>query len=339
MRYLSYKSLNKSLIEGKSNFVVFVLPLFFVSLLFYFGDLTPRAKTLVFAASSLIDSAHVYTTFVLLFFSKKLVSYFSFRKLLVIGLLTLLALFLIFSLTSHSQWTWYFIAAGAIFHFIKQQVGWMKIATKGQAQSELQTWIDLLSIYTLTGITVIYRLTVLEQPNWFLNNDLPKLDEKYFTIACLIFALSQICFFSSNIYNSFKSKLIPTAKLNIWLSTFIGWFFALIILEDMSLTVSLLLLQHGLPYLVLISKKSETQVDRVSRKIFKVYLVLMGGFLLGYLNYYIIASPKFEGQDFLQRQATAALFAIYFGAQFIHYAYDSFLWKAKHKLIFANLDS
>lgn len=339
MKYLNYTSLNKSLIEGRSNFVVFVLPLFLVSLLFYLGDLTPRAKALIFAASSLIDSAHVYTTFVLLFFSKKLVSYFTFRKLILIGLFTLFALFLIFSLTSHSQWTWYFIAAGAIFHFIKQQVGWMKIATKERIQGPFQTWIDLLSIYTLTGITVVYRLTLLEQPNWFLNNDLPKLDQNYFQVASLIFILSQISFFSTNVYNSFKTKLIPTAKLNIWLSTFIGWFFALIILEDMSLTVSLLLLQHGLPYLVLISKKSESQVDRISKKIFKIYIVLAGGFLLGYLNYYIIASPKFEGQDFLKSETTAALFAIYFGAQFIHYAYDSFLWKAKHKLIFANLDN
>lgn len=323
---------DKGLILTRSNFLIFVFPLIILSLIFLYLPMDQSSKQWIFVGATLIDMTHVYSTFFYLGFSKQLSRMFGVSKLILYAIFTSLFLLGVFLFTRDSIYTWYVIAFGAIFHFIKQQAGWMKIAGKQTLDSPIQVWINQLSIYTLTGFTVIYRMTKIEEPHWFRSNDLPFLPEFFYDNFKYIFIFSQVLFLGSFLKDFFLLKKVSLAKIHIWLSTFIGWYYALIIINDFLLAASFLMVQHGFPYLVLIIKNTTVNVDVASRTWIKIILVLGGAGILSSINYFL-PYPVFDQNTLV----SALIFTAFFSAQFIHYTFDSFIWKSKYKLISANL--
>jgi drug/metabolite transporter (DMT)-like permease len=114
-----------------------------------------------------IDVAHVYAT---LFKTYFVATEFQKRKKLLIGLPILCFLIGMFLFSFGSGVFWSVLAYIAVFHFIRQQYGFMRLYARNE--SKKWAWIDNLIIYTATIYPMLYWfLSAPRKFNWFVENE------------------------------------------------------------------------------------------------------------------------------------------------------------------------
>lgn len=207
-----------------------------------------------------IDVAHVYSTLFRTYFypeARKLNG----RLLILVPLLAYCAGVLLIQVSGELFWR--ILAYLAVFHFVRQQYGFIKIY---QRFKQVPSWIvrtDTWLVYLFTIVPVI--IWHLEGPRnfvWFTDKDfifinVPLLAYIFKGILIFLFACMGLSFLTQ-----WRKKLFNLPKNLILLATALNWSIGIVLLNgDLSFTL-LNVVAHGIPYMALIwihGNKSRTE--------------------------------------------------------------------------------
>jgi hypothetical protein len=299
-----------------------------------------------------IDVSHVYSTLFRTYFNSH-----EFQENKVI--LTLIPLgvwllgVLVYSVSGLLFWR--LLAYIAVFHFIRQQYGFLRIYSRTDEESKLKRWLEQAVVYSATLYPILFWHSS-EQRNfhWFVDGDflvgLPSIVATSFGILYLLTLLTYVGFEISRLRRGLAFN-IP--KNLVVLGTALSWYVGIVHFNgDMIFTITNVV-SHGIPYMALVWLYGERQkeksdspqiVGRFSYKLFFSWysLPLYFGLLLffGFMEeglwdgfvwrehsnifWGFSTLPKVTSKDTL-----AWLVPLLTLPQATHYVLDGFIWKLK----------
>ncbi|MEF9479718.1 hypothetical protein OWR28_20135 [Chryseobacterium sp. 1B4] len=219
-----------------------------------------------------VDVAHVYSTLFKTYFVKGEVQK---NKLLYLGIpvLSWILGMILFQFGSLTFWS--VLALIAVFHFIRQQYGFMRI----YARFEPDNWskkIDEIAVYSATIYPMLYWFKTPRAFTWFVNNEFDWLQNlpDYVPLLTVFYFTILIIWFIKTIVGTFKTKNINIPKTALITGTFLSWYFGIVHFNNDLLFTFLNVVSHGVPYIALIyireiQQKENHQLNRL--QIFKSF--------------------------------------------------------------------
>ncbi len=283
----------------------------------------------------LIDVAHVYATGFRVYFVPQ-----ELRRHPWLYTLTPIVAFAVAWLLYQqgSMVFWRSLAYLAVFHFVRQQYGWMAMYRAKENDTEkLGWWIDTLAIYMATLYPLVYWHTHLPRKFfWFVQGDFVSLPGWLSNAALVIYGLAMALYAVRFAIRFWRYGRINPGKEILLLTTVLCWYIGIVTFDsDYAFTVTNVV-THGVPYLVLVYwlQPHEDSLESGTRRTKWVrYLAVLWG--LAYLEEYLwdvgvwhehswlFGTP----QDWSSFHATLVpLLAI---PQMTHYVLDGFIWKRR----------
>lgn len=163
-----------------------------------------------------------------------------------------------------SMMFWRVLAYVAVFHFIRQQAGWVAIyrARAGQ-RGWLDRVIDDSAVYLSTLVPILIWHTRLPRPFWwFMNGDFIPLNSLSWLlpIAQLAMVLSWIAFGARHVFLSRSGEAAPIGKLVVIATTAVSWYVGIVLAPDDFTFTVLNVLPHGVPYFALLWVYSKERI-------------------------------------------------------------------------------
>jgi hypothetical protein len=244
---------------------------------------------------------------------------------------------------------WRVLAYLAVFHFVRQQYGWVALYRRKNGEGKDGRLLDAAAIYgaTLTPL-LFWHAHLPRRFQWFLRGDFVNgLPEGVSRVAFVLYAGIFAAWVVKEVAGARAGRPVSWGKVLIVLSTAATWFLGIVVFDsDYAFTVTNVFV-HGIPYMGLVwfTSKSRAQArrdagyapsfaDRMAPK-----LVFFLGPLL------VVAFAEEWGWDRLVWHDHAVLFpgpALDPGAlllalivpllalpQATHYVWDAFLWKVR----------
>lgn len=295
-----------------------------------------------------IDVGHVYSTIYRTYFDRQVI--------LQNKMLFYLSPFLIY-VTGVALYSmnpiafWRAMAYLAVFHFVRQQYGFMRLYSRHETHTFSQR-LDSITIYASTLYPLLYwHLSGKKAFNWFVEGDFlyfnaPSLIPVFTVIYCVIL----VVYIVKELTLSWKHHSFNLPKNILIASTALSWYFGIVYFEG-DLTFTLLnVVSHGIPYYALVwahgSKKSKTPEVHSSllKKIFRTEFIVLFLLILLIMAYAeeliwdgliwkehlgIFPStsflPDISGNSLLMT-ICVPLFSL---PQLLHYFIDGFIWKIR----------
>lgn len=334
--------------------IVFILLPPFASLLFIFlfpsifqnNVNMPDAGWIVLIL--LIDVAHVYSTLYRTYFDPQ-----SFKKQkLILSAIPFIGFIIgVMAYAIGSSFFWRLLAYTAVFHFVRQQYGFMRVYSRKDNSFPTATLIDKIIIYYATIYPLLYwHLKGPRNFNWFVNGDFfYGSAQGILSIASILYYVAISLFFIKEIFVLIRTRYINIPKLAIISGTLLSWYFGIVYYNgDMAFTL-LNVVSHGIPYMALVWIYGEKNYNkskkgsRFLRLVFSKYgLVIFLGliFLFAFIEegLWDVAVWKEHAAVFGTRHLasfsaneTLLTFIVPLLAlpQITHYILDGFIWKIR----------
>lgn len=294
-----------------------------------------------------IDVAHVYSSLFRTYFDKE---EFARRKRLYIAVPILVWSIgvAIYFLAGYATF-WSAVAYFAIYHFVRQQYGFLMLYRRGEPTGDLSYRIDQLAIYLATIYPLIYWHTYTRNFQWFsdfevihIPTPVPELILRFVYIGVLI------AFFVKETLAWKKTGSINAGKVLLLTVTAAAWATGIIVFNG-DLTFTLInIVSHGIPYMALVwiyqyrkrAAKPATE-NRFLRffqlKYVPIYiaaLFALSFFEEGVWDWFVWKEHEgLFGAFHLQAGATALalLIPLLTMPQVTHYVLDAFIWRVNKK--------
>lgn len=287
----------------------------------------------------LIDVAHVWSTSFRVYFDTE-----EFKKR--IWLYTLVPLFgylVGVALYSESALTfWRVLAMVAVFHFVRQQYGWVNLyRVKLKEKSSITWWIDAAAIYLATVYPLAFWMTSLPRNfEWFVKDDffaLPVLVEK---ILFPVYASALVVYFGKSVYLYFKDGFLNIGKDIVVATTAVCWYVGIVALDsDYAFTVTNVII-HGVPYFALVYFYARSRRENAPR----FYQALSGNWIVFLATLWALAYVEeifwhrgvwhernwMFGANFDTENWKTYLVPLLAVPQLTHYVLDGFVWRRKY---------
>ena len=199
----------------------------------------------------LIDVAHVYSTGFRVYFDRAEVS----SRPWLYGLTPLLAFAIGWAIHSESEaWFWRTLAYVAVFHFVRQQYGWVALyRSRGSETSRLGWWIDASAIYLATIYPLVYWHSQLpRQFWWFRQGDFAPIPELAAQVLMPVYWTALGLYAARSLYRGWKLGLWNPGKDVVVATTALCWYVGIISYNsDYAFLVTNVII-HGIPYMVLV---------------------------------------------------------------------------------------
>ncbi|WP_298118658.1 hypothetical protein [Flavobacterium sp.] len=284
-----------------------------------------------------IDVAHVYST---LFKTYFVTSEFQRRKQLYIGLPIFCFLIGFILFLFGSQVFWSVLAYVAVFHFIRQQYGFMRLYSRNEDKT--YAWIDNLIIYTATVYPMLYWfLSPKRKFNWFVENEFFKYENPILLqILSWIYFSIILFYFVRTVYVSIKTNYFNIPKNAIIIGTILSWYFGIVYFNNDLVFTLLNVVSHGIPYMALIylneiEKKTIEDLGFLGLlKQFKgvlifITILLITAFSEEFLWEILVWNEQISITNFDFSNWQYILVPLLTVPQFTHYLLDGFIWKSK----------
>ncbi|RYF87170.1 MAG: hypothetical protein EON98_01405, partial [Chitinophagaceae bacterium] len=175
----------------------------------------------------LVDVAHVYSTLYRTYFDPQALK--EQRSLLwTIPLFSFIGGILLYSMNDLLFWR--ILAYVAVYHFIRQQYGFMRIYSRKEKAPLLYSWIDRFTIYYATIYPILYwHLSGPRNFNWFVDGDFVYMEAKwllYLATALYVGMLAAYVIKEIVVYRLTRSFNLPKAAI-IW-GTLFSWYFGIV---------------------------------------------------------------------------------------------------------------
>lgn len=296
----------------------------------------------------LIDVAHVYSTLYRTYFDPQA---FSKQRSILVAIPFIGFVVAVMAYSISSQLFWRLLAYTAVFHFIRQQYGFMRVYSRKEASTKLSIWIDRIAIYYATLYPLIYwHLSGPRNFNWFVENDFVYLQSPLLLqLSTVLYIIVIAVYILYEGRRWITTRQINLPKLAIVAGTFLSWYFGIVYFNgDMAFTV-LNVVSHGIPYMALVwiyGQKNYLQPGRGSRflkLVFSKYGVLIFLGLLFLLAYFeegiwdafvwkehaaVFGISKLQLPE-LSNTVLSFLVPLLALPQITHYILDGFIWKIK----------
>ncbi|MFZ4930904.1 hypothetical protein [Chryseobacterium sp. Mn2064] len=288
-----------------------------------------------------VDVAHVYSTLFKTYFIKGEVQK---RKLLYIGVPVISWGIGIFLFQWGSLTFWSILALVAVFHFIRQQYGFMRI----YARFEPNNWskkIDEVAVYAATIYPMLYWFKTPRAFSWFVNNEfdwLQRLPDYLSSITVIYFGILILWFFKT-IFETVKTGKFNIPKTMLIIGTYLSWYFGIVYFNNDLLFTFLNVISHGIPYIALIYIREIKQRDSNKLNRLLIFKSLMGiflfiGVLVGFafleefLWETLVWNEHFSLNLNISENLLQFLVPLLVVPQLTHYLLDGFIWRKPKKV-------
>ncbi|WP_162126548.1 hypothetical protein [Flavobacterium phycosphaerae] len=288
-----------------------------------------------------IDVAHVYAT---LFKTYFVTSEFRKKKKLLIRLPIVCFLIGLVLFAFGSAVFWSVLAYVAVFHFIRQQYGFMRLYARNEPKTRANVWMDNLVIYSATGYPMVYWfLSSPRKFNWFVEHEFFSYEnQSVLTFLGWVYWGVMIIYVLRTFYKAYKEQFFNIPKNAIIVGTALSWYFGIVYFNDDLIFTMLNVVSHGIPYMALIylkeiEKKPKEELGYLYRFkangglfIFIAFLLIVA-FSEEYLWEILVWKEQFSfsALDFSSWQfLVVPLLTV---PQFTHYLLDGFIWKTDKK--------
>lgn len=245
---------------------------------------------------------------------------------------------------------WKALALLAVFHFVRQQYGWVRLyRAKLREKSRVTNWIDTAAIYLATIYPLAFWMTSLPRNfNWFVENDfftLPQIVEK---ILFPVYVLALAAYFGKSIYLYFTEKFLNPGKDIIVATTAVCWYVGIVYFNsDYAFTVTNVII-HGVPYFALIyfyAKSRRETAGGFYRKLSANWFVFLATlWALAYVEELFWNRGVWHeknwifGGDWQVDDWKMYLVPLLAVPQLTHYILDGFIWRRKNNTNFRLID-
>ncbi len=325
-----------------------ILSLLLLAVGWHFGILNGESPewTLI-SAVLLIDVAHVWSTSFRVYFDAEEFR----RRIWLYSLVPLFGYAVGVALYSEGELVfWKALALLAVFHFVRQQYGWVKLyRAKLREKSQISLWIDTAAIHLATIYPLVFWMTRLPRKfDWFVSGDFFSLPETIEKVLFPVYCLALILYFGKSVYLYFAEDFINIGKDIIVLTTAVCWYIGIVALNsDYAFTVTNIII-HGVPYFALIyfyAKSRRETANKFYRSVSNNWFVLMATlWALAYIEELFWDKSVWHEKSWLfgnywdtgnLKMYLVPLLAV---PQLTHYVLDGFIWRRKNNANFRLID-
>ena len=227
-----------------------------------FNEFIPVAAWVVLIMC--VDVSHVYSTLFKSYFDK--VAFSQNRDIML--LIPFLSLTIgIVAYYTDALLFWRLLAYTAVFHFIRQQYGFLKLYLRKYSAPERSETFDMICVYAFTGLPIaIWHFSGLKNFNWFVENDFlyvesGLLQSAFTCLFCILF----VAYLIKEVWFLIRHQHFNLPKTLFLVGTALSWFIGIVILNgDLSFTF-LNVVSHGIPYMALVWYYGNRNYSRVTR--------------------------------------------------------------------------
>lgn len=291
------------------------------------------------SAVLLVDVAHVWSTSFRVYFDAEEFK----RRVLLYTLVPIFSYAVGVALYSEGELTfWKVLAIVAVFHFVRQQYGWVALyRAKLKEKSRLTWWIDAAAIYLATVYPLVFWMTSLPRNfNWFVENDFFNLPAIVEQILFPVYVLALVAYFAKSIYLYFARKFLNIGKDIVVATTAICWYVGIVALNsDYAFTVTNVII-HGVPYFALIyfyARQRRESAGKFYKSLSSHWIVFLATlWALAYVEEIFWQRGVWREREYLFGETwnleewkiyLVPLLAV---PQLTHYILDGFIWKRKN---------
>lgn len=288
-----------------------------------------------------VDVAHVYSTLFKTYFVKKEVQK---RKLLYYGIPVLSWILGLILYQLGSLMFWSVLALVAVFHFIRQQYGFIRI----YACFEPNNWskrIDEVAVYSATVFPMLYWFKTPRAFTWFVENEFDWLKNvpDYTNLITVLYVLILSVWIIKTVFEIFKTKQLNIPKIALITGTYLSWYFGIVYFNNDFVFTFLNVISHGIPYIALIyireiSQKNSYELNKLaifksSLGILLFILIILGfAFFEEFLWEILVWNDHFSLNLNVSLRWIQFLIPLLVVPQLTHYLLDGFIWRKPKKV-------
>lgn len=295
-----------------------------------------------------VDVAHVYSTLYRTYFDPD-----TFRRqkslLLTLPLLGWMAGVMLYSVDGLLFWR--VLAYVAVFHFIRQQYGFLRIYSRGEPQPAGFARIDTVAVYAAALYPILYwHLHPDRRFEWFVPGDFLRFRSAGLAAAATAaYVLVIAAYAAKEAVLVVRQRRVNVPRNLLVTGTFVSWYFGIVHYNGDLIFTTLNVVSHGIPYMALVwvygrKKYHDAPAPRVSR--LRRWVFSNGGVMVFLLVVLGLAFVEEGFWDALVWRDHEGVFAA-FGSlprvtdhtllsflvpalavpQLTHYLLDGFIWK------------
>ena len=288
------------------------------------------------SAVLLIDVAHVWSTSFRVYFDTEELK----RRLWLYILVPLLGYAVGVALYSESELTfWKVLAVIAVFHFVRQQYGWVALYRRKLNEKNVLTWwIDALAVYLATVYPLAFWMTRLPRKfEWFVQNDFVSLPAAVETVLFPVYVAALAAYATKSAYQYFATGFLNVGKDIVVATTAVCWYVGIVFFDsDYAFTVTNIII-HGVPYFALIyvyARARRENTGRVYRTLSQNWFIFLASlWALAYVEELFWSRGVWHerqwlfGPDWDWSSLKVYLVPLLAVPQLTHYILDGFIWR------------
>jgi hypothetical protein len=285
-----------------------------------------------------IDVAHVYASIFRSYLLRDKWQQHK-RMLLVIPAFCFIVSVVLFSFGSTVFWS--VLAYIAVFHFIRQQYGFMRLYSRKEQLTRGQRILDAVVIYNATVFPMLYWFLNPDRAfTWFMENEFYSIQLPFLSTIAEIGYFSIILLYLGYlfVFRLGKRKPVNYPKLVLLCGTYLSWYFGIVYFNNELIFTALNVVSHGIPYMGLVYYTEFTQKSHnfkllgIIKK--PISLVVFIGVLLllaiteEFTWENLVWKEQISWMDVTLNEAwVVPLLAL---PQFTHYILDAFIWRRNY---------
>lgn len=286
----------------------------------------------------LIDVAHVYATGFRVYFDRDELK----RRPWLYGLTPLLAFAVSWAIYSESiDAFWRCLAYLAVFHFIRQQYGWVALYRgKAGETDRWSKWIDTAAIYLATVYPLVYWHCHLPREFWwFRPEDFASFSLDWSAWLAPVYWAAMAAYIVKSCWEGIVRQRWNPGKDLVVATTALCWHVGIITFNsDYAFTVTNVII-HGIPYMVLVywyhqaaSRDESRTMPRVAMRVSRFVGLI---WILAYVEELVWDRGVWHERSWLfggpwnLESVEAILVPLLAVPQITHYVLDGFIWKRR----------
>ena len=238
---------------------------------------------------------------------------------------------------------WRALAYVAVFHFIRQQYGWVALyRARAGERNMLGSWIDTIAIYAATVYPLIYWHTHLPRRFWwFLAKDFAALPSVIERVAEPIYWTALAAYAVRSFYRWLIRREGNPGKDIVVVTTAVCWYVGIVAINsDYAFTVTNVII-HGVPYLALIYWYSRMRMTETKgRGVYRIFARGPAAFLMMLWAFAYVEEMIWDRGVWQERgwffgapwevaSVKVVLVPLLALPQITHYVLDGFVWRRK----------
>lgn len=294
-----------------------------------------------------IDVAHVYSTLYRTYFNP--VEYKEKQALLIsIPIICYVTGVIFYNIDAILFWR--ILAYLAVFHFIRQQYGFMRLYARFENKSQWISGIDTITIYSSTIYPILFwHLNPGRNFSWLIDGDFLQYESPLVSeVSTVLYFIVLGIYLVKEVYLYWNYKYINLPRNLLILGTALSWFFGIVYFNGDLAFTTLNVISHGIPYMALIWFLEKNKHIKNTNNASKFLKVSFGkyGVLLFFLILFVFAyfeeglwdglvwkenTDLFGPFEFLPQieedKLLSLLVPLLALPQATHYVLDGFIWR------------